>query len=378
MLSWQQFRARLHGVSWPLGWRWTHRAGWSLAALTVATGVAIVWQPTHGLLIRYLLDLRLLHSVVGFILAAGLGAAAGAFFPRRRNRLDWIAFSVILGVLTVSGVYLLFPQALGPSFSAPALTIHLWATWALVAFVAFHASRKLLLIRMREGPLLSDRRRFLGETARYFLGAAFLAWLGPMFMGSAGASGARTPEEGSWQYYTVTGGFPDIARGRYRLVVDGLVRNAATYSYDDLLRLPRAAFTWNFQCVTGWVVAHVAWEGVALATLMERAGPESGASYAVFHSADGVYVDALSFEDIRRSRPILALTMESRPVTSLHGGPVRLFVPNMFGYKSVKWVNRITFAQERPVGTWEGQGYPAEAWIAPGLPAPRYTPHAPS
>jgi len=96
---------------------------------------------------------------------------------------------------------------------------------------------------------------------------------------------------------------------------------------------------------------------------MDLVGLESGAAYAVFHSADGVYRDALSLADVRRSGAALVYRMDGGPVSNLHGGPVRLFVPDMYGYKSVKWVDRLSFARERGVGTWESYGYPAEAWI---------------
>ena len=50
-------------------------------------------------------------------------------------------------------------------------------------------------------------------------------------------------------------------------------------------------------------------------------------------------------------------------VTADHGGPVRLYVAPMYGYKSIKWMNRIEVTNEVVPGYWEDNGYPVDAWI---------------
>ena len=39
----------------------------------------------------------------------------------------------------------------------------------------------------------------------------------------------------------------------------------------------------------------------------------------------------------------------------------------MYGYKSVKWLGRITLAAERVRGFWESNGYQPDAWLALAL-----------
>lgn len=366
---------RLHGLKWPFFWRWLHRSGWSASALAILTGIVIVWSPTHARLIGQLMGLRIVHTVFGAVVAIGLGIGSARAFPRRWNRLDWLPSGLILGVLSLSGIVLLTPTSFPNAVASFALPAHLWATWAFAAWAAFHVSRKLLVLRIREGPYLTDRRRFIGSTLKTFLAGAAGFWILPQILPRAEAapssrSGAGATE-GSWQFYTVTGSFPRIDPARYRLTVDGLVRSPMTLSLEDLKKLTPDRFAWPFHCVTGWVVSGVRWEGVAVATLLRAAGMAPGARYVVFRSADGVYRDSLSMADIRRSGAILAYRMDGAPVTSLHGGPVRLFVPNMYGYKSVKWVDHLTLATARGVGTWESYGYPDEAWISGSGDGPR-------
>ena len=363
-MAYSPLMVRLHGLKWPVFWRWLHRFGWGGASLAVLTGAVIVWGPTHPYVIGQLMALRVVHTVLGGVVAAALGVGSALAFPRRRNRLDWLPAAFILGALSLSGVVLLTPSSFAGSIGALALPVHLWSTWALVAFAAFHVSRKTLVVRIREGRYLADRRRFIGSALTAFLGGAAAFWLFPGIF-APDSSDARSAGgiAGSWQYYSVTGSFPRIDPEAYRLRIDGLVTRPMTLSLDDLTRIAPDRFTWPFHCVTGWIVSGVRWEGVAIATLMDLVGLESGAAYAVFHSADGVYRDALSLADVRRSGAALVYRMDGGPVSNLHGGPVRLFVPDMYGYKSVKWVDRLSFARERGVGTWESYGYPAEAWI---------------
>ena len=55
--------------------------------------------------------------------------------------------------------------------------------------------------------------------------------------------------------------------------------------------------------------------------------------------------------------------MLNAPVTREHGGPVRLYVAPMYGYKSCKWLNRITLTEDVIPGFWEVRGYDVNAWV---------------
>jgi len=184
---------------------------------------------------------------------------------------------------------------------------------------------------------------------------------------SAGLGGA-IPGGGQFVLYTVTGGYPADPLD-YRLTVDGMVRRPLRLSVDDLRRLPATRFTRDFQCVTGWEVADVPWVGVRLVDLAEQAGRTAGATAFAFRSFDGVYTESLTLRQAQQTGAIVAYSMLGGPVSREHGGPVRLYVPEMFGYKSIKWLSGITLTDRFQPGYWEQNGYPVDAWIAGHPPA---------
>ena len=171
------------------------------------------------------------------------------------------------------------------------------------------------------------------------------------------------PTGSGFRYYSVAGGVPTVPRGRYRLQVGGLVERPLRLTLDDLRGMPQTHLTRDFQCVTGWRVSQVPWSGVLLRDLLDRAGVLSSARAVTFLSFDGIYTDTLTLTEATRSDVLVALRMLGAPVTPAHGGPVRLYVAPMYGYKSVKWLGGIALTAHARPGYWEGYGYDVEAWV---------------
>jgi DMSO/TMAO reductase YedYZ molybdopterin-dependent catalytic subunit len=83
-----------------------------------------------------------------------------------------------------------------------------------------------------------------------------------------------------------------------------------------------------------------------------------------FESFDGVYTESLTLDQARRPDVIVAWEMLGAPVTTPHGGPVRLYVAPMYGYKSCKWLSRIEVTDQVVPGYWETEGdYSVNAWV---------------
>ena len=168
---------------------------------------------------------------------------------------------------------------------------------------------------------------------------------------------------GRFRIYSVVGSLPDRAPSDWRLDVGGLAGAPYTIGYDELLAMPAVELTKDFQCVTGWRVPQVRWKGVRLADVIARAVPQAVATAVEIESFDGAYTESLTLEQARRDDVIVAYELDGKPISSAHGGPVRLYVAPMYGYKSLKWLQRITLdAAPRP-GYWEHQGYDVNAWI---------------
>lgn len=169
------------------------------------------------------------------------------------------------------------------------------------------------------------------------------------------------------EYYTYTGFYPKIDPQNYRLRCGGLIAKESTFTLAELYQRSRLPIVRTFHCVTGWTVANVHWQGIQLAEFLAELQPRSTARFVVFHSADRVYVDSLTMEQARAPGVILATHIAGQPLLRKGGYPLRLLVPQMYGYKSVKWVNRIDLTDARPEGTWERDGYPANAYIKKGF-----------
>ncbi len=171
------------------------------------------------------------------------------------------------------------------------------------------------------------------------------------------------PAGSGFRYYSVTGRVPRVADDAYRLSVFGLVSNARELSLDDLAALPQTNLVRDFQCVTGWRVSDVEWSGVLLRDLLDVVQPDQGATALRIGSFDGAYTESLTMEQARRDDVLIATSMLGAAVTHDHGGPVRLYVAPMYGYKSLKWLDRIEVTDEVDPGYWEERGYDIDAWI---------------
>ena len=169
---------------------------------------------------------------------------------------------------------------------------------------------------------------------------------------------------GRFRIYTVTGRLHSRSDADYRLNIGGFVDSPVTFTLDDLRSMPATRMTKDFQCVTGWRVHGVKWTGVRLGDLLDKAGARDGAHGVRFLSFDGSYTETLTMDQARRDDVIVAYEMEGKPVTSAHGGPVRLYVAPMYGYKSIKWLETIEVSELDPrIGYWEVRGYDTDGWV---------------
>jgi DMSO/TMAO reductase YedYZ molybdopterin-dependent catalytic subunit len=168
---------------------------------------------------------------------------------------------------------------------------------------------------------------------------------------------------GRFRIYTVTGGLPDRSRAAYRLRVHGLVDHELDLSFADLQRMPATRLVRDFQCVTGWRVPGVEWKGVRLREVLDRAGVQADAGAVRFVSFDGTYSESLTLGQARRDDVLVAYELEGEPLSAEHGGPARLYVAPMYGYKSCKWLESIELTRHVVPGYWEHRGYDVDGFV---------------
>lgn len=171
------------------------------------------------------------------------------------------------------------------------------------------------------------------------------------------------PTAGRFRIYSVTPTMPSQATNEWNLTVDGLVDRPLDISWDALLGREQTELVADFQCVTGWRVPDVPWTGVKVSTLLDEAGVQDGATHLRIHSFDGTYTESLTLDQARRDDMLVVHEMMGGPVTREHGGPVRLLAGPMYGYKSLKWLDRIEVTDRLVPGYWEERGYDVDAWV---------------
>ena len=208
------------------------------------------------------------------------------------------------------------------------------------------------------------RRVFLGMAGFAAVGIAFGAKIQRAVSDVVGSGvGGLLPGGDHFRIYTITGELPVIKPEEYKLEVSGLVERPASFSLDDLRAMPSVSLVRDFHCVTGWVVPSVHWEGVRLSHILESVGVSPSAVALSFDSYDGADTESLTLDQARLPDVIVAYKMLGGPVTVEHGGPVRLYVAPMFGYKSIKWLSAIRVVDGVEPGFWEQNGYPLNGWI---------------
>jgi DMSO/TMAO reductase YedYZ molybdopterin-dependent catalytic subunit len=168
---------------------------------------------------------------------------------------------------------------------------------------------------------------------------------------------------GGWRIYTVSGSLPTFDARSWRLRVSGLVESPLTLGYHDLLALPKAEQVSTFHCVTGWTVNNVHWGGVRIGDVLARVAPHPEAHALRFVSAERPYVDYLTLRQAALHDVMLAYEMDGKPLRREHGAPLRLVIPEMYGYKNVKWLSRIELVPRTESGYWEQLGYDRDAWV---------------
>jgi len=210
------------------------------------------------------------------------------------------------------------------------------------------------------------RRAFLGLLAA---GLTSFAWaqpagriFAPVTSQFAAALGDLLPV-GGWRIYTISGSMPVFDPRTWRLEITGLVRSPVRLGYDDLLALPRARQVSTFHCVTGWTVRDVHWTGVRFEHLLALARPLPAARAIRFVSLEEPYNDSLTLRQAALPDVMLAYEMDGKPLTRAHGSPARVVIPEMYGYKGVKWLTRMELVDSQPTGYWEGLGYDQNAWV---------------
>jgi DMSO/TMAO reductase YedYZ molybdopterin-dependent catalytic subunit len=140
------------------------------------------------------------------------------------------------------------------------------------------------------------------------------------------------------------------------LNVSGEVNKPVSLSFKELLALPTVEVTVDVHCVTGWSMLDAKFKGVRVADVAKLAEVKDSARHAIFETAAG-YTANVRRDEALASNVLLAFEHDGRPLGRAHGAPLRALVPELYFWKSAKWVNGIRFSVRDDPGYWEKRGY---------------------
>ena len=149
---------------------------------------------------------------------------------------------------------------------------------------------------------------------------------------------------------------PRITLHDYRFTITGEVERPVALTWKELTSLSQVEVVADFHCVTGWSKQALAWHGIPTSTIYALAEPRQGPRYVMVHCLDG-YSTNLRLEDFLGEDCLFAHTLDGRPLAPENGWPLRLVVPQLYAWKSAKYVCGIELMNEERAGFWESRGY---------------------
>lgn len=319
---------------------------------------------TFGTNDKVVLLLGAMIVIFGFGLAVGVLAIRG-------ERASAYALTSVIGVIGAFAVLTRPDPTLGkllPTIVGTAVSIGV--LWYLAPRRAPRVSETPVA-----APMGVDRRRFVGGVIGVGSVAVIAGGIGRLLqqrfevnaersalvLPPVDAAGAVLPGdsqlavEGLQPFVTPNAGFyridtalvvPQVSKDSWKLSISGMVDNPIELTFDDLLQRPQIERYITLSCVSnpigGDLVGNALWQGVLLKDVLDEAGVQEGATQVVSRSTDG-WTAGTPTEIIMDGRDaMLAIAMNGEPLPALHGYPVRMVVPGLYGYVSAtKWVTGI-------------------------------------
>jgi DMSO/TMAO reductase YedYZ molybdopterin-dependent catalytic subunit len=157
---------------------------------------------------------------------------------------------------------------------------------------------------------------------------------------------------------------PQVNAQTWTLNVKGLVDNPLTINYKQLKDMPSVEQFATLECVSnkigGDLISTAIWKGVRLKDVLDKAHVKPNSKYIVFRCYDG-YDVGIPLERGLFEGTILAYDMNSSPLTSEHGYPLRAIVPGIYGMMNAKWITQIELVDTVYEGYWQRKGWSNKA-----------------
>ncbi|GAA4023230.1 hypothetical protein GCM10022631_42420 [Deinococcus rubellus] len=148
---------------------------------------------------------------------------------------------------------------------------------------------------------------------------------------------------------------PRLSAEKWTLTVDGLVQNPRTFSLTDLKQFAPVTSERTLSCISnpvgGPLISNGIWSGFRLSELLREVGLQKKARFVLWEAADG-YTESLPLGEALDPEILLVTQLNSQPLNTKHGFPLRVLIPGRYGMKQPRWITRITLSAEDQPGYW--------------------------
>jgi len=152
-------------------------------------------------------------------------------------------------------------------------------------------------------------------------------------------------------------GPPQLSGLEWSFSAFGLVKQPMRWTWNEFQELPRVKVLGDFHCVTRWSQLDNEWEGVATREIQKLVKISPEAKFVVAHGYDDDWTTNMPLEAFLAEDALLADRRNGEPISLEHGGPMRLIIPQLYAWKSAKWIRAVEFLSEDEAGFWEREGY---------------------
>ena len=149
---------------------------------------------------------------------------------------------------------------------------------------------------------------------------------------------------------------PKVDTAEWEFTVGGLVGTPWRIGFEEFRSLPTRTITADIHCVTKWSKFDTTWEGVPATAILDHVGVGPGATHVMVRAEHG-FTANLPLGDFAREENLFAWRFGGEELEPDHGWPLRLVVPHLYFWKSVKWTRGFDLLDHDEPGFWERNGY---------------------
>ena len=126
-------------------------------------------------------------------------------------------------------------------------------------------------------------------------------------------------------------------------------------TWEELMYMPKVRKTLDIHCVTHWSRLGDEWEGISMKAVLEKAKPKG--KFVMQHSDSVGYTANTPIENATTENAMLTYNFNGKPLPGQHGGPLRGIIPELYFWKSAKWIDGLEVLEDDKPGFWEQRGY---------------------